>query len=137
MTTFPLSNRQRITNGLDAEEGCLTAKEELLRARRKSLRKGVWFQALTRAERGIIDLTLKYVDRVRSKILNAVLRKILRKLSYAVDHFFTWRLELIGRPIAEMQSRAAVALGLKSAEKWSNDRPYIQLLGLHQLGRHP
>ena len=137
MTTLALSNRQGITNESDAEEGCLTAKEELSRARRKSLRKGVWFQALSRAERGIIDLTLKYVDRVRSKILNAVLRKILRKLSYAVDHFFTWRLELIGRPIAEMQSRAAVALGLKSAEKWSNDRPYIQLLGLHQLGRHP
>ena len=99
--------------------------------RRKSLRKGVWFQALNSMERGILDLTLRYVDKVRSRILSKVLRAILGKLSYSVDHYFTWRLELIGRPLAERMSRAATALGVRGAERWKDDRSFIQLLGLN------
>ena len=66
--------------------------------RRKSLRQGVWFRALTRIERGIIDLTLRCVDKVQSNTLKTVLSDIIGKLENVVDHFFTWRLEQIGRP---------------------------------------
>ena len=107
--------------------------KELSKLRRKSIRKGVWFNALTKIQRGIVDLTLRYVERVRSKILEKVLSEIMSKLRYVVDHFFTWMLELTGQPIAERMSRAAAALGVKGADRWMEDQSYIQLLGLHDL----
>jgi len=98
------------------------------------LRRGVWFRALTRIERGIIDLTLRCVDKVQSNTLKTVLSDIIGKLENVVDHFFTWRLEQIGRPFAEGVSRAAALMGVKGAEKWKDDRSFLQLIGLHHLG---
>ena len=101
--------------------------------RRKSLRRGIWFKALSKIERGLIDLTLRCVQRVRSPILINVLQTILLKLSQAVHHFFTWRLEQIGRPIAKNLSEVAVSWGVKRAENWPFDNTYLQCLGLNYL----
>src|SRR5438046_2238558 len=57
---------------------------ELAQLRRRSLRKGVWFQQLTKVERGIVDLTLRCVQSVRSRMLERMLREFTRKLEYAV-----------------------------------------------------
>ena len=97
------------------------------------MRNGIWFRALSKTERGIIDLTLRCVEKITSSILRQVLQRILGKLAFAVEHFFTWRLEQIGRPLAEMMSEVASMWGNREAENWKNDVPYIQLLGLNSL----
>ncbi len=114
-------------------EDHIVSKEKIAMLRRKALRKGVWFRVLSRAERGIVDLTLRYVEKIKSSTLTKVLRGILRKLSDAVEHFFTWRLEQIGRPLAEMMSEAASLWGNQEAKDWKKDTSYIQLLGLNKL----
>lgn len=106
---------------------------ELAKLRRKSVRIGAWFQGLTRIERGIIDLTLRCVASVRSELLKRMLEQITSKLRFIVDHFYTWRLEAIGRPIAERMCAAAASIGVRCAEKWKDDHSYIQLLGLNRI----
>jgi len=53
----------------------------------KALKRRVWFK-LSLEERSIIDLAIKYVRKVKSKVLNNVLTKIVIKiLSLAEDIF--------------------------------------------------
>jgi hypothetical protein len=79
---------------------------------------------------------LRCVADVRSGILNRTLGRIMSKLRSILDHFFTWRLEVVGKPIAERMCAAAVSVGVKCAEKWKDDPSYIQLLGLNQFSAH-
>ena len=51
---------------------CLSTKD-LSEAKKSALRRGVWFRSLSRVERGIIDLTVRYVDNVKSSKLAKVL----------------------------------------------------------------
>jgi hypothetical protein len=62
-----------------------------------------------------------------------MLEQITSKLRFIVDHFYTWKLEAIGKPIAERMCTAAVSIGVTRAEKWKDDRSYIQLLGLNSI----
>src|SRR5689334_13976260 len=112
-------------------------KEGIKTLRSKSLRGGIWFRALNRAERGIVDLMLKYIDAIRSAALMKALRSILAKLSDAVEHTFAWTLVRAGRPIAEMMSRMAVALGVEGAEEWKDDPAYIECLGINSMSTNP
>ena len=111
----------------------LTFRNYLLAVKRKSLRKGVWFKALSRIERGIVDLTVRCVVRIRSPVLIQVLLGVLHKLLEAVKHPFMWRVEQIGRPLAEQMSEAALSWNLKEAVRWRNDVSFIRCLGLNYL----
>ena len=46
--------------------GRLASIQELAKTKKLALRHGHWFRTLTRVERGIIDLTVRYVDIVKS-----------------------------------------------------------------------
>ncbi len=52
-------------------------------AKKTALRRGIWFRSLNRVERGIIDLTVKYVDNIKSAKLAKVVDGHNRK---AADH---------------------------------------------------
>ena len=47
-------------------------------SKKAALRHGVWFRALSRVERGILDLTTRYVVRIRSPTLANVVTAILK-----------------------------------------------------------
>lgn len=111
-------------------------KNDLLHMKKKSLRNGVWFKALSKIERGIIDLTVRYVERIRSHLLIDVLQRILKKLSEAVNHPFVWRVEQIGRPLAKCASEVALSWNVKQAVSWKDDVSYIRCLGLNYLSSH-
>lgn len=100
--------------------------------RRRALRRGVWFRALSRTERGVVDLTIRCVERVNNSVLGTVLSRILTKLEEAVEHFYTWRLTEEGRSLAAICSQAAVSWGYGRAAGWRDDRSYMQLLGLNR-----
>ncbi len=51
----------------------------------RALRRRVWFGALDRIERGLVDLTIRYVDQVKSNRLRQVLVEILEKLARALE----------------------------------------------------
>ena len=47
----------------------------------RALRRRVWYRALDRIERGLLDLTIRWVDKVRSGLMARVLLRILVKLA--------------------------------------------------------
>ncbi|MDH5461846.1 MAG: hypothetical protein OEX09_06470, partial [Candidatus Bathyarchaeota archaeon] len=52
--------------------------------RQKAWRKKVWLKALNSVERGLVSLTIRCVDQVRSSTLIAMLRSIVERLEAAL-----------------------------------------------------
>jgi len=71
----------------------LYTREFLVEIRRKALRRDVWFKALDRVERGILSLTARVVDRVKSVALGVELVKMIKKLRDALRSGFVRRME--------------------------------------------
>lgn len=101
--------------------------------RRRALRAGVWFRVLSAGERGIVELTARAVEDVRSVVLATVLARIVGKLLGAWRSVFLARLEVVGRPLAEGLSAVAERWGYVGAKRWRLDKGYVRLLGLNAL----
>ena len=57
----------------------------LAEAKKLALRRHVWFRVLNRVERGIIDLTVKYVACIKSGKLAKLVTAIMEKLQSAAE----------------------------------------------------
>ena len=103
-------------------------RNEIIKAKTRALRKGVWYRILTNVERAYIDLVIKVVERVRSRLLIGVLSSILRKLDAAMESQI-WRLmREIGGKLASKMSQIAQNWGNKSAVQWTKDVGFVQYL---------
>ncbi len=99
----------------------------------RALRRRVWFRALDRIERGLVDLTIRWVDKVRSRLMARVLLRILGKLALAMEQGMR-RVLGIGRELALRASVLAVEWGDSQAVAWRHDESFWRALGLGILG---
>ena len=97
--------------------------------RTRALRRGVWYRVLSRIERGLVDLTIRWADRVRSGRLARVLVEILEKLVRALESRMV-RAMGSGRMLALRLSEMAVAWGSMSAYQWRFDEGFRKALGM-------
>lgn len=111
--------------------GSLFSKD-LVSMKRKALRKRIWFKILNQAERALINLTIRVVDRVRSNDLVKVLLAPIEKLRNVVKSALE-RAEEIGRPLAEKLVSIARAWGNREAGSWMKDRMFVIYTGLSSL----
>src|SRR6266540_3939024 len=86
----------------------------------RSLRQGAWFRVLECHERGLVDATLCWLNRVRSNQLRQVLTRILSKLATAMSSTL-WSLRSRGGPIAFRMSELAVRWQNQPAANWRFD----------------
>jgi len=98
-------------------------KRVLLDLRTRSLRKRVWYRALDRIERGLVDLTIRWVDNVRNCTMARVLLRILGKLLQALEHGMV-RVLTVGRELALRASELAVRWGNTQAYTWRSDKAF-------------
>src|SRR3990172_66999 len=103
-------------------------REFLVALRTRALRRRVWFRVLDRVERGLVDLTIRWVDRVKSGKLAQVLVRILEKLARAMEDRMVRALEK-GRALAFRLSDLAVAWGDPTAYSWRFDGSFQRHLG--------
>jgi hypothetical protein len=96
----------------------------------RALRRRVWFKTLSRVERGIIDLTIRCVERIRSHTLMKVVLAVVDKLLRALDEEFLRKAERIGQGIVERLSSVALSWGNRNAWKWRWDLGFVKFLGL-------
>jgi hypothetical protein len=89
--------------------------------RREALRKGVWFRVLDRAERAILTLVPRCMEKPRSAILVDMLAKIIVKIKSALKSQMADLISQVGRPLARKLSCIAQKWGHKTADKWVND----------------
>lgn len=110
---------------------------DLARIRSRAIRRGVWFKALSRIERGILDLTIKVTDKVRSQLLLKTLRSIVKKLLTALESKVTLWVRKVGRSLAKKLSLTAERWGNISARKWAEDKGFIQYLAVMKMNGSP
>jgi hypothetical protein len=104
----------------------------LVQAKRVALRRHVWFRSLSLVERGIVDLTVQCVDRIRSGKLAKLLTAIMDKLQSAMESMVERLVRTIGVPLAEKISRLAAGWGNVSAKSWASDLSFAVFLVVMQ-----
>lgn len=107
----------------------------LSRIRTKALRRGVLYSALDGLERGILCLSARVVDRVRSGVLGAQLVDIVMKLGEALKCGFTRHVESYGVRQAVRVVQVAVGFGSRVAHGWLNGLGFARYLAFIDYNR--
>jgi len=110
------------------------SRSELTALRRKALRRGIWFRALSRIERATIDLTIGCVKTIRSATLTRIVADIVEKIEYATTGFLS-RAEAVGRELAERAVKFALSWGNVEASNWKDDIGFTRYLGAMSLSK--
>jgi hypothetical protein len=100
----------------------------LLEAKKAAFKHRVWFRVLNRVERGIVDLTMRYVDEIKSAKLAKVLTAIMEKLAQATESIADRLVRTVGVPLAKKMSIIAVTWGNVSASEWAEDTAFARYL---------
>jgi hypothetical protein len=124
----PKSDSNQETNQVN---GDFLSVRRLADAKKVALRRGVWFRALNRVERGVLDLTVKFVDKIRSATLATVVTAILDKLTLAMESTVDRLVRTVGMSLAQKVSTIAVSWGNRLAQKWANDRDFARFLAFN------
>src|SRR2546425_11905006 len=108
-------------------EGPIT-REVLVGLKTRGLRRRLWYSTLSRIERGLVDLTIRWVDEVRSGRLTETLVRILAKLAMALETGMG-RVLMRGRILAMKVSELAVGWGNRPAYSWRFETAFANALG--------
>jgi hypothetical protein len=111
----------------------MTTRSDLVRIRSRALRSHLWFRALSKVERGIVDLTIRCVTTIRSQTLQNALVNIAYKITSALDDRFLPKAEKIGRKLAESLSNIGQRWGNKMASNWRTDKNFSRYLGVNHI----
>jgi hypothetical protein len=112
---------------LYGEHGGSPSVKLLARIRGLALRRRVWFK-LGRVERGIIDLTIRCVDCIKSRKLAKVVTAIISKLESAFESMVDQLVRTFGLPLTRRISNVAVNWGNRLASLWAEDVAFARFL---------
>ena len=101
-----------------------------MKTRAKAVRQRLWFKTLSKVERSIVDLTIRCVEKVRSRILAKIISNILAKILKTLEPSFLEAAMRIGREIADEVCGIAEKLGNVSASRWKHDLGFVRFLGV-------
>ena len=110
-------------------------RTQLIKLRIKAMRAGVWFRALPRIDRVLVDLTIRVADNIRSVSLAKCIFAVVGKLEGLLESSILKSLRLIGRPLAEKISSLAQKLGNTSAKNWVADSSFAFFLAVMHTNR--
>jgi len=108
------------------------SRTELVALRRRAVRRGIWFRALSRIERATIDLSIRCVKTIRSVILAQIVAEIAEKVERAPSGFLSIA-EVVGRELAERVVELALSWGNGEASEWKDDIGFARYLGAASL----
>lgn len=108
----------------------LLTRQSLIKTRTRAVRQKVWFKALSRVERNILDLTIRCVERIRSHILAKIISNILAKILKTLKPSFLEAAMRIGREIADEVCGIAEKWGNVHASRWKHDSGFACFLGV-------
>jgi len=83
-----LRGDSNLTSSQGTPRGGFLSSEKLVKVKQLALRRRVWFRVLSRVERGVLDLTVRYVNNVKSALLAKVLTAIMEKLQLVAKSSF-------------------------------------------------
>lgn len=105
-------------------------RTQLLTIKNKAIRAGIWYKALTRIDRVLVDLTIKVTDCIRSSHLTKSLLVVLEKLKGKLDSSYIASMRKLGYTLATKMSIIAQKWGNASAKDWSADSAFALFLAI-------
>jgi nicotinic acid phosphoribosyltransferase len=111
-------------------------KAELLKLKMKAMRSGVWFKALPRIDRVLVDLTIRVAGTVRSFTLAEKILSVVRKLESLLENKLQRAAREIGLPIARKLSLFAQEWGNVAAKNWVSDGCFARYWAAVSLNDH-
>ena len=118
--------------GYDNDGQCYY-RNRLVALRQRGLRSGFWYKVLNVLERAQINLTLRIVKHVKSRLLAQVLDSIIENLAFASRSRVEQATESLGVPLAVKASRIAKGWGYKNASSWCLDLKFARFLAIIQF----
>jgi hypothetical protein len=116
----------------DTNSGFLE-KAHLMKLKLKAMRAGVWFKALPRIDRVLVDLTIKVAGTVRSFTLASNILTVIRKLECVMESRFLRAVRENGFPIARKLGLIAQKWGNATARNWESDKGFARYLAAMSL----
>ena len=110
--------------------GVTLRRGNLLRLKSRALRRGVWFRALSRIDRVLVDLTVNVVDGVHGFKLAEALWSVMKKLEDALENRVLRAVKEVGFALARNLSLLAQDWGNRSAKDWAYDRSFARFLAI-------
>ena len=108
-------------------------KTQLLKIKKKAMRAGVWYRALPRIDRVLIDLTIKVAVNIRSFRLANNIHAVMKKLEALMEGKLSQAIRLIGLPLAQRIGSIAQKWGNATAKLWASDSSFICFLAVTNL----
>ena len=100
---------------------------------RKAIRSGLYFRKLSRIERGILELTARYVPKIKSLELGNVVARILAKLVTVLGFKFFASVETLGRQMVTNILKVAKIWKVRDISSWDNKK-FVTYWGLTVIG---
>ena len=108
-------------------------KTQLVKLRLKAMRAGVWFRALPRIDRVLVDLTIRVASSIRSTTLAKNLLAVTRKLEGLLETSLLRAFRDVGVRLAQKLSLVAQKWGNTSAKTWASDVPFVKFLAVMHI----
>jgi NAD-dependent DNA ligase len=110
---------------------------DIAKVKTRALRRGICYSALTRMERACIDLVIRLVDKVHSRLLAKVLFSVMEKLEEAMEGKVSRLMREVGSSLAKKLSEIASEWGNVSAVMWVEDSGFIRYLAITCMNMPP
>jgi hypothetical protein len=108
-------------------------KTQLVKLRLKAIRAGVWFRALPRIDRVLVDLTIRVTGSVRSVTLARNLLAVIRKLEELLESRLLRAFRGVALQLAQKLSSIAQKWGNTSAKCWASDVSFVNFLAVMHI----
>jgi hypothetical protein len=108
-------------------------KTQLVKLRLKAIRAGVWFRALPRIDRVLIDLTIKVASSIRSATLARNILAVTKKLEGLLESRLLRAFRGVALQLAQKLSLAAQKWGNASAKRWASDVSFVSFLAVMHI----
>ena len=106
---------------------------QLFKLKLKAVRAGVWFRALPRIDRVLVDLTIRVAQCVRSAALAKSILSIARKLEMLLEGKVSRATREVGFSLASKLSMIARNWGYEGARFWPSDEGFARYLAVMKL----
>jgi hypothetical protein len=108
-------------------------KNQLIKLRLKAKRAGVWFRALPRIDRVLVDLTIRVAISVRSATLARNILAVTKKLDGLLESSLLRAFRGIALKLAQKLSTIAQKWGNTSAKSWASNVSFVTFLAVMHI----
>lgn len=107
--------------------------QHLFRLKLMTVRSGLWFRALSRIDRALVDVTIKVAGNIRSSTLAKGILAVMNKLEGPLESRLVRAVREKGFPIAQRLSVIAQEWGNVAAKDWSRDGCFARFSAVKAL----